>query len=199
MLTMSDTEPVERARADRADVLRQITALDAELLRVQGLRTAQVQLRDRLTAFIDLYAKYTAPIPPPVEVAAADAPGTAPDSGEARKAPEIAPRATAGAKVKQKRRGAIQKKPKASPPMPDMIRHALLDAQVHGKAGLSPRQMQEFIAKQWWPSVKSGQISPIAWRMFDRGELQKDGDVYKLPADAAAPLEESALAKEMLM
>ncbi len=49
--------------------------------------------------------------------------------------------------------------------------------------------MQEFIAKRWWPYVKAAQISPIAWRMFDRGELRKEGDVYMLPDEAGtAPL-----------
>ncbi len=185
---MSDIDPIGRAKADRAEVLRQITQLDAEIARVNQLRLAQIQQRDRLAAFIDLYAKYTAPIVPPPAAAEQSALPAAPGSGEVPEGDDAVggnhSKAAAVPKAKQKRRSAILRKPKSAPPMPDMIKTALLDAQVHGRMGLSPREMQEFISRRWWPSVKAGQVSPIAWRMFSRGDLRKEGAVYALPAES---------------
>ena len=175
------SDPVERAKADKADILRQIALLDAELARVNQVRLGHIQQRDRLTAFIELYARYTEEVP--AEAGASPKPA---GNDTAAKASGLEPQ-RAASKAKRRRKPGAGQKPKGIPSMPAMIKMALLDARVHGRHGLEPKAMREHIARQWWPEVRAAQIAPIAWRMFDRHELEKEGEVYRLPQTDETP------------
>lgn len=72
-------------------------------------------------------------------------------------------------------------KPEGTPTTPNMIIALLREAQAQGKSGLEPREMQISISKRWWPSVKSEDVGPTAWRMWKSGRLIKDGSLYMLP------------------
>jgi hypothetical protein len=74
-------------------------------------------------------------------------------------------------------------KPAGTPTTPNMIVMLLKEAAGQGKPGLEPREMQMIIARRWWPSVKSEDIGPTAWRMWKEGRLAKDGSLYMLPVD----------------
>jgi hypothetical protein len=54
--------------------------------------------------------------------------------------------------------------------------------------GLEPKEMQITISKRWWPSVKSEDVGPTAWRMWREGRLAKNGSLYMLKETAAAAL-----------
>jgi hypothetical protein len=69
-----------------------------------------------------------------------------------------------------------------------MILALLREAHAHGKAGLEPREMQISISKRWWPTVKSEDVGPTAWRMWKDGRLGKVGSTYMLKGTAAADL-----------
>lgn len=80
-------------------------------------------------------------------------------------------------------------KPEGTPTTPNMILALLKEAQGHqGKVGLEPREMQILISKRWWPSVKSEDVGPTAWRMWKEGRLAKQGSIYMLKGTAAADL-----------
>ena len=74
-----------------------------------------------------------------------------------------------------------------------MILEALSDAANRGAPGLEPAGMTSFIAGKWWPDVPGVSISPIAWRMWKKGLLRKDGPLYMLPenTEAADPASDS--------
>ncbi|MCA1456402.1 hypothetical protein I6F35_24855 [Bradyrhizobium sp. BRP22] len=74
-------------------------------------------------------------------------------------------------------------KPEGTPTTPNMILALLREAHAQGKQGLEPREMQIAIGKRWWPSVKSEDVGPTAWRMWKDGRLAKDGSVYMIPKD----------------
>lgn len=77
----------------------------------------------------------------------------------------------------------VSTKPEGIPTMPDMIASALAHARKRGLAGLEPKGMTDFISEKWWPNVPGVAVSPIAWRMWKRGELEKNGARYSLPKD----------------
>jgi hypothetical protein len=79
-------------------------------------------------------------------------------------------------------------KPPGTPTTPNMILALLREAHAHGKAGLEPREMQISISKRWWPTVKSEDVGPTAWRMWKDGRLGKVGSTYMLKGTAAADL-----------
>jgi hypothetical protein len=61
-----------------------------------------------------------------------------------------------------------------------MIMALLREAAGQGKPGLEPREMQISISKRWWPTVKSEDVGPTAWRMWKDGRLSKDGSLYSI-------------------
>ncbi len=69
-----------------------------------------------------------------------------------------------------------------------MIRSVL----VHGrdkmgkKLGMEPREITHVIENAWWPNAEGNAISSIAWRMWKRGELEKNGSLYMLPQKETA-------------
>jgi hypothetical protein len=77
-------------------------------------------------------------------------------------------------------------KPQNTPTTPQMILTLLKDAERQGKPGLEPRHMLLAITKRWWPSVKSEDVAPTAWRMWKEGRLSKDGPLYMLPKNNEA-------------
>ena len=47
--------------------------------------------------------------------------------------------------------------------------------------GLKPSEMLLLIAERWrWPNVAPNDVGPIAWRMWKRGDLIKDGPRYRI-------------------
>jgi hypothetical protein len=88
-------------------------------------------------------------------------------------------------------------KPANTPTTPNMIIALLKEAQGRqGKLGLEPREMQIMISKRWWPTVKSEDVGPTAWRMWKAKRLLKQGSLYMLKSTEAAdlPLGEDAAA-----
>ena len=79
-------------------------------------------------------------------------------------------------------------KPEGTPTTPAMILALLREANAQGKMGLEPKEMQITISKRWWPSVKSEDVGPTAWRMWREGRLAKNGSLYMLKETAAAAL-----------
>jgi hypothetical protein len=79
-------------------------------------------------------------------------------------------------------------KPTNIPTTPSMIIALLREAAGQGKPGLEPREMQISISKRWWPTVKSEDVGPTAWRMWKEGRLAKSGSLYMLKNTAAADL-----------
>jgi hypothetical protein len=77
-------------------------------------------------------------------------------------------------------------KPPNTPTTPNMILALLREAVAQGKAGLEPREMQISISKRWWPSVKSEDVGPTAWRMWKDGRLAKAGSLYMIAKSSAA-------------
>jgi hypothetical protein len=71
-------------------------------------------------------------------------------------------------------------KPEGTPTTPSMILALLREAQAQGKPGLEPREMMISISKRWWPTVKSEDVGPTAWRMWKDGRLSKNGPLYMI-------------------
>ena len=82
---------------------------------------------------------------------------------------------------------AVQRKPPGLPAMPDMIVAAIKDGKARGHAGLRPRDMVDFIAREFWPEVQFTSVGPIAARMLKDGRLSKNAEtgLYGLPQDEA--------------
>ena len=73
-------------------------------------------------------------------------------------------------------------KPDGTPSVTEMIVMVLDEAQTRmGLRGLEPKDMATRIAGLWWPDVRPDDVNGIAWRMWKRGQLVKDGSVYMLP------------------
>jgi hypothetical protein len=83
-------------------------------------------------------------------------------------------------------------KPEGTPTTPNMILALLREAKAQGKPGLEPKDMQVAIARRWWPSVKSDDVGPTAWRMWKDGRLIKDGSLYSLPTETRDLVREAA-------
>jgi hypothetical protein len=77
-------------------------------------------------------------------------------------------------------------KPPGTPTTPNMIVALLREATSQGKPGLEPRDMMMSISRRWWPSVKSEDIGPTAWRMWKEGRLHKEGSLYMLRKNTEA-------------
>ncbi len=72
-------------------------------------------------------------------------------------------------------------KPDDIPTMPEMILEALSTPEADAHDGLEPRDIVQFVAKKYWPDVRSELVGPIAWRMWKRGQLEKTDTYYRLP------------------
>ena len=79
--------------------------------------------------------------------------------------------------------GGTARKPPNIPTTPEMIMEILKPHAANGTAtygpAMTPKQLADAIRVRWWPSVTPTEISPIAWRMAKRGELVKDGSLYR--------------------
>jgi hypothetical protein len=94
--------------------------------------------------------------------------------------PPISAAVLAGAEA-----AAGTRKPPNIPTIPEMISDILkidisTDTMTIAPA-MTPKQLTEQIRARWWPNVTPSEISPIAWRMAQRGELVKDGPLYRRP------------------
>ena len=76
-------------------------------------------------------------------------------------------------------------KPDNIPSMPEMIISALEEVMRSGSQGLQPAGIASFIRAKWWPEVQINNVGPIAWRMWKRNQLRKDGPIYALPNEKA--------------
>jgi hypothetical protein len=77
---------------------------------------------------------------------------------------------------------AVVNKPAGIPTMPEMIMAALESAEFNlNTDGLEPKDILRYIADKWWPEVRAELVGPIAWRMWKRGHLLKDGPRYRMP------------------
>jgi hypothetical protein len=74
-------------------------------------------------------------------------------------------------------------KPPNTPTVSDMIREALTHALSRNVLGLEPSDMLSYIRGRYWPTARSRDVGPIAWRMHSRRELEKRGQIYKLPKE----------------
>lgn len=72
-------------------------------------------------------------------------------------------------------------KPANIPTMPEMILDVLTAPSAAIYGGLEPSDIKELIAQKWWPDVRPDVVGPIAWRMWKRGQLEKNGAKYLLP------------------
>jgi hypothetical protein len=77
-------------------------------------------------------------------------------------------------------------KPEGTPTTPNMILALLREAHAQGKPGLEPKEMMISISKRWWPTVKSEDVGPTAWRMWKDRRLAKAGSLYMIPNSSAA-------------
>ncbi len=50
-----------------------------------------------------------------------------------------------------------------------------------GEEGQTPSEMVSFISRKWWPEVELANVGPIAWRMWKKGQLEKDDSTYRRP------------------
>jgi hypothetical protein len=73
------------------------------------------------------------------------------------------------------------RKPDGIPTVAEMIVTSLTEALGWGVKGQEPRQIADYIAKKWWPDVNTTDVGPIAWRMWKKGQLEKNGSTYLLP------------------
>lgn len=73
---------------------------------------------------------------------------------------------------------ALSPKPPGTPTMTDMILEALERAHKAGADGLQPAGLVDYIRKRYWPDVQVANVGPIAWRMWKRSQLGKDGSIY---------------------
>lgn len=76
-------------------------------------------------------------------------------------------------------------KPEGTPTMPEMIIQILENRGDYGLPGATVKQIASDIGSKWWPAVTTTEINPIAWRMAKRGQIIKEGPLYKLPAPNA--------------
>lgn len=92
-----------------------------------------------------------------------------------------AERPTSGAADESESAATASRKPDDIPTMPEMILAILTDAWGRDQSGLAPKDITAEIARRWWPDVRGESVSSIAWRMKDRGQLDKQGTVYMVP------------------
>jgi hypothetical protein len=71
-------------------------------------------------------------------------------------------------------------KPDNIPPMPEMIVEAIEEGIKSGRRGLTPADITTFVRSKYWPQVTINNVGPIAWRMWKRHQLSKEGAVYGL-------------------
>jgi len=97
------------------------------------------------------------------------------DAAEAAKQPELPIQG-------ESTLGGRAVKPDNIPTMPEMIIEALKLAESQGAPGLEPNGMVSYIRGRWWQDAPTESVGPIAWRMWKRGELLKEGARYRLPS-----------------
>ncbi len=79
-------------------------------------------------------------------------------------------------------------KPEGTPTVPEMILTLLEEVKDHERRpGLEPKEMVQKVAERWWPEVKPEAIGSIAWRMWKRKQLRKEGSIYMLPETNKGP------------
>jgi len=81
-------------------------------------------------------------------------------------------------------------KPEGTPSVPEMILEALTYAAKLGRPRLKPAEMLSYIRGKWWPNAESNAVSSIAWRMWQREQIDKYKDGrYSLPDLAESKVE----------
>jgi hypothetical protein len=69
-------------------------------------------------------------------------------------------------------------KPAGTPQITEMIFEALGLAHKSRAPGLQPSALTTYVRQIYWPQAEIANIGPIAWRMWKRGQLGKDGPIY---------------------
>ncbi len=69
-------------------------------------------------------------------------------------------------------------KPPGTPPMSEMILEALETTHRMGGPGLQPTGMASFIQGRYWRGAEVTNVGPIAWRMWKRSQIGKEGSIY---------------------
>ena len=72
-------------------------------------------------------------------------------------------------------------KPSGLPSMPEMIIEAIRHANSVGARGLDNAGLRAYIRGRYWAVAPARAVGPIAWRMLQRGQLNKRGVIYSLP------------------
>lgn len=67
-------------------------------------------------------------------------------------------------------------------PMTSIIRHCMGVLAEDSRIAVTPNEVRLFIAEKIRPDVKSGDVAPIMWRLWKKGQLNKRGDKYSLKA-----------------
>lgn len=82
----------------------------------------------------------------------------------------------------------VNKKTDGLPTMPELIVMALRQT----KRPMTPKEISEHIRRTWWPKVETKKIGTIAWRLDNRGDLEKiEGtSAYQLPQTEEPPDDE---------
>lgn len=81
-------------------------------------------------------------------------------------------------------------RPEGIPSTPEMVM-TILTEDAGFSDGMTPKDIQDEIAKRWWPDVKSELVGPTIWRMWKQKRLVRTADGrYDLPRENAAPREE---------
>jgi hypothetical protein len=81
----------------------------------------------------------------------------------------------------QKRRSSI--KPAGLPTLTDMVL-AVLDGERTPGAGMRPRDIARIACQVWGPGIRAHGIATAAWKLAGRGQLEKNGSLYKLNGHA---------------
>jgi len=155
------------ATVDVAALQARRAQMDAEIQRHREAIAALEAKRDELDIGMRVIAEYAVQTPESVSI----------EAEEAQTTTDIP-----AAPIKAPRRGSAPREPKPDsvPAMPEMIREALLKAHQRGKLGLKPIEITDYIQEHYWAGCPPEAVSPIAWRMWNRGELVKNESHYSL-------------------
>ena len=153
------------ATVDTAALQARRAQMNAEIQRHEEAILALESKRDELDIALRVIAEYEVP---------------ATESAKESRPPQPSPnRDTVSLPSKKKK--TREAKPSGIPEMPTMIRQALKRAHETGKSGLEPIEITEYIRERFWGGCPTSAVGPIAWRMWNRQELEKHEKEYALP------------------
>jgi hypothetical protein len=173
MTLIMSSDPLSMIKARREAIAQEITFLNNRIIRLRA-ELPELSVAERvLIKLVEMDIKSSEKVSEPPEP---EPPAPEPPDPDLEPDPlgEMGPE---GAALELPR----TRKPDGTPTMPDMILTILADEFRNGKRGMEPKEMTAIIADRWYPGVTTEAVGPIAWRMFKRGQLAKDGPLYLLP------------------